>query len=67
VSRFSLVICFAQTTKPNQVEDTGGPSVSQVGSSTMQIIRLSRLVVNFEQTRMPDRLRLTSTGCFSSP
>ena len=37
---FGLTLCcFAQTTKPNQVEDAGGPCVSQVGSGTMQVIR----------------------------
>jgi hypothetical protein len=38
-----LVVCFAQTTKANQIEDAGGPSVSQVGSGTMQIIRECRM------------------------
>ena len=37
---FGLTLCcFAQTTKPNQIEDAGGPCVSHVGSGTMQVIR----------------------------
>ena len=43
---FGLVVCFAQTTKPNQIEDAGGPCVSQVGSGTMQIIRECRMRSN---------------------
>jgi DnaJ-domain-containing protein 1 len=37
------VVCFAQTTKPNQIEDALGPSVSQTGNGTMQIIRECRM------------------------
>jgi hypothetical protein len=40
---FGLVVCFAQTTKPNQIEDAVGPSVSQAANSTMQIIRECRM------------------------
>ena len=37
---FGLTLCcFAQTTKPNQIEDAGGSCVSPVGSGTMQVIR----------------------------
>jgi hypothetical protein len=39
----SLVVCFAQMTRPNQTEDAGGSSVSQGGSGIMQIIRECRM------------------------
>ena len=37
------MVNFAQTTRPNQIEDALGPSVSQAGSGTMQIIRECRM------------------------
>ena len=39
----ALVVCFAQTTKANQIKHAVGPCVSQVGSGTMQIIRECRM------------------------
>jgi hypothetical protein len=38
-----LAFCFAQTIKPNQIEDAVGPSFSQARSGTMQIIRECRM------------------------
>ena len=38
-----LLFCFAQTTRPNQIEDAVGPSVSQAGNGTMEIIRECRI------------------------
>jgi hypothetical protein len=37
------VFCFVQTTKSNQIDDAGGPCVSQTGNGTMQIIRECRM------------------------